>query len=101
MRYWFQLWDEATASLTIPLVASLVLVQAMVRAWERQYPGRTDNLLRAMGHVVPSHLMDPKLHPFTTLRATGVADPAGDKAFDADDECASPQAAQTVKFDFG
>ena len=78
-----------------------VQIKAMVRAWERQYPGRTDNMLRAMGHVVPSHLMDPKLHPFTTLRATGVADPAGDKAFDADDECASPSAAQTIRFDPG
>ncbi len=70
-----------------------VQIKAMVRDWERQYPGRTDNMLRAMGQVVRSHLMDPKLHPFTTLRATGVADPAGDKAFDDDDDgCASPAA---------
>ena len=79
-----------------------VQIKAMVRDWERQYPGRTDNMLRAMGHVVRSHLMDPKLHPFTTLRATGVADPAGDKAFDEDDEgCASPVAAQTIRLEAG
>jgi tRNA 2-thiocytidine biosynthesis protein TtcA len=68
-----------------------VQVKAMLRDWERQYPGRSDNMLRAMAHVVPSHLMDRRLHPFTTLQATGQADPAGDKAFDADDAgCAAP-----------
>jgi tRNA 2-thiocytidine biosynthesis protein TtcA len=61
-----------------------VQIKAMLRDWERQYPGRSDNLLRSMGHVVKSHLLDRKLHPFTTLKATGMADPAGDKAFDED-----------------
>jgi tRNA 2-thiocytidine biosynthesis protein TtcA len=68
-----------------------VQVKAMIREWERQYPGRTDNMLSAMTHVVPSHLMDRRLHPFETIRATGVADPDGDRAFDEDedDACAS------------
>ena len=69
-----------------------VQIKAMIRDWERQYPGRIDNMLHAMGHVVPSHLMDRKLHPFTTLRASGEADPGGDKAFDADELCAAPAA---------
>ncbi|HMO48804.1 MAG TPA: tRNA 2-thiocytidine(32) synthetase TtcA [Rubrivivax sp.] len=69
-----------------------VQIKAMLRDWERRYPGRSDNMLRAMSHVVPSHLMDAKLHPFTTLRASGVADPAGDKAFDADELCVTPAA---------
>jgi tRNA 2-thiocytidine biosynthesis protein TtcA len=60
-------------------------IKAMLHEWERQYPGRSDNMLRAMGHVVKSHLLDRKLHPFAMLRPTGVADPAGDKAFDEDD----------------
>ncbi len=59
-----------------------VQVKKMLREWERQYPGRSDNMLRAMAHVVPSHLMDPKLHPFAALKPTGVADPDGDIAFD-------------------
>jgi len=67
-----------------------VQIRAMVREWERQYPGRTDNMLRAMGHVVRSHLMDPKLYPFAELKASGLADADGDKAFDADDGCDSP-----------
>jgi tRNA 2-thiocytidine biosynthesis protein TtcA len=69
-----------------------VKIRSMVREWERQYPGRTDNMLRAMGHVVPSHLMDPKLYPFATVKPGGQPDAEGDKAFDADDTCvtASP-----------
>ena len=64
-----------------------VQVKKMLREWERQYPGRSDNMLRAMAHVTPSHLLDRNLFPFTTLEATGVPDPQGDVAFDADDPC--------------
>jgi tRNA 2-thiocytidine biosynthesis protein TtcA len=42
-----------------------------------------------MANVVPSHLMDRNLYPFTTLQTTGVADSSGDRAFD-DDDCAAP-----------
>jgi len=64
-----------------------VQVKKMLREWERQYPGRSDNLLKSMGHVVLSHLMDRNHYPFTGLQATGVADPSGDRAFDADEDC--------------
>jgi len=47
-------------------------------------------MLRAMGHVVTSHLLDRNLHPFATLQPNGVADPQGDRAFDDNDDCASP-----------
>ncbi len=63
----------------------------MLREWERQYPGRIDNLCTAMGRVVPSHLMDRALYPFETLRASGVPDAAGDRAFDADEPLAAPR----------
>ena len=62
-----------------------VQVKKMIHDWEREYPGRIDNLLHAMGHVTPSHLMDRRLYPFATLRPTGRVDPEGDKAFDEDD----------------
>ncbi len=52
-------------------------------------------MLRAMAHVVPSHLMDPKLYPFATAVAHGRADADGDKAFDADERCA-PRGAVTA-----
>ncbi|MBK1612949.1 tRNA 2-thiocytidine(32) synthetase TtcA [Rubrivivax gelatinosus] len=66
-----------------------VLTKKMIREWERQYPGRIDNMFTAMGNIVPSHMMDRKLYPFETLRATGVADGDGDKAFD-EEPCAPP-----------
>jgi tRNA 2-thiocytidine biosynthesis protein TtcA len=64
-------------------------VKAMLRDWERQYPGRSDNMLRAMAHVVPSHLLDGNLHPFRTLRADGQARADGDIAFD-EEPCNTP-----------
>lgn len=67
-----------------------VQVKKMIREWEKQYPGRIDNMLTAMGNVVPSHLMDRNLYPFTTLQPSGVADAGGDKAFDDDEACAPP-----------
>jgi tRNA 2-thiocytidine biosynthesis protein TtcA len=69
--------------------------KAMIHDWERKSPGRIDNMLRAMGHVVPSHLLDRNLHPFASLQPTGVADPMGDKAFDEDEDetCGTPGAA--------
>ncbi len=71
-----------------------VQVKKMLRDWERQHPGRSDNMFHAMGNVVLSHLMDRNHHPFTTLQATGLADPLGDRAFDEDDAgCAPPLAA--------
>jgi tRNA 2-thiocytidine biosynthesis protein TtcA len=70
----------------------------MLHEWERQYPGRSDNMLRAMAHVTRSHLMDRNLYPFATLKATGVSDPAGDKAFD-DDPCADPAEGRNVRLD--
>ena len=79
-----------------------VQIKAMLRDWERQYPGRSDNMLRAMGHVVPSHLMDRQLFPFTTLKASGMADPGGDKAFDDDEDgCAPAAGAAPIRLDLG
>jgi len=65
-------------------------IKAMVQGWERQYPGRTDNMLTAMANLTPSHLMDRRLYPFETIKPTGQADPHGDKAFDEDDDCGTP-----------
>jgi tRNA 2-thiocytidine biosynthesis protein TtcA len=70
-----------------------VQVKAMIRQWERQYPGRIDNMLTAMGNVVPSHLMDRNLFPFATIRAEGHPVADGDIAFD--EEPCSPVAPAT------
>jgi tRNA 2-thiocytidine biosynthesis protein TtcA len=71
-------------------------IKAMLRDWEKQYPGRSDNMLRAMGHVVRSHLLDRNLHPFAALQPSGVADAQGDKAFDDDDDCGTTAGARPI-----
>ena len=69
-----------------------VQVKKMLREWDRQFPGRIDNMFTAMGNIVPSHLMDRNLYPFATLKTTGVVNPEGDRAFDEDEACGSPGA---------
>ncbi len=59
-------------------------VAAMLREWERKHPGRLDSIFNAMGTVAPSHLLDRRLFDFAAVRATGVASPDGDTAFDVD-----------------
>ncbi len=54
----------------------------LLREWDIKFPGRLESMFSALQNVVPSHLMDAKLHPFASLRASGVADAAGDKVFD-------------------
>ncbi len=63
-----------------------VQVKKMLRDWEKQYPGRSDNMFTAMCNVTRSHLADRNLYPFTTLQTTGRPDPEGDRAFDEDDD---------------
>jgi tRNA 2-thiocytidine biosynthesis protein TtcA len=67
-----------------------VQIKQMLRDWDRRFPGRIDNMFTAMGHIVPSHLMDRNLYPFATLQPSGAVNPGGDKAFDEDDDCAPP-----------
>lgn len=59
-----------------------VAVGEMLREWDRKFPGRIESMFRAMGNIVTTHMMDPKLHDFSNARATGIADPNGDMAFD-------------------
>ena len=62
----------------------------LLRDWDKQFPGRLENMLTALQNVVPSHLMDRKLFPFESIEATGVADDDGDKAFDDEPVPAPP-----------
>ena len=57
-------------------------VKAMLRQWEREHPGRAQNMFNALSQVSPSHLADRSLFDFAALRATGQPDPQGDIAFD-------------------
>jgi len=58
------------------------IVKDMLHSWERQHPGRLDNMLRALQNVAPSHLADASLFDFAALEASGKPEPEGDKAFD-------------------
>ena len=73
---------------------NLQRVQAgkMLREWEKQYPGRAETMFTALQNVVPSHLMDARLHDFKNLKTTGVPDENGDKAFDAEELPVTPLA---------
>jgi tRNA 2-thiocytidine biosynthesis protein TtcA len=57
-------------------------VKAMLHDWERRFPGRIETMFRSLQNVVPSHLMDADLFDFKGLRASGMANPEGDRAFD-------------------
>jgi tRNA 2-thiocytidine biosynthesis protein TtcA len=57
----------------------------MLREWEKRFPGRIESIFRALTSVAPSHLLDRALHDFAGVRATGVPDAEGDRAFDAED----------------
>jgi len=57
-------------------------VGEMLREWDKKYPGRIENMFTSLQNVVPSHLLDGTRHDFKGLKATGVADDDGDKAFD-------------------
>jgi tRNA 2-thiocytidine biosynthesis protein TtcA len=64
-------------------------IKAMLRDWEKKFPGRVDNIFASLSTVVPSHLMDRKMFDFSQLSATGIADANGDIAFD-DEPCSAP-----------
>jgi tRNA 2-thiocytidine biosynthesis protein TtcA len=65
-------------------------IKAMLREWEKKFPGRVDNIFSSLSTLVPSHLMDTSLFDFAGLRPTGVAMPGGDIAFD-EEPCATPE----------
>jgi tRNA 2-thiocytidine biosynthesis protein TtcA len=58
-----------------------VQIKAMLRDWERQYPGRTETIFRAIRNVAPSQLADTGLFDFHSLRTDS---PGGDIAVDED-----------------
>jgi tRNA 2-thiocytidine biosynthesis protein TtcA len=61
------------------------VVGNMLREWQKKHPGRIENMFAALQNVVPSHLMDARLHDFKGLQITGEASLDGDKAFDEDE----------------
>ncbi|MEN9537913.1 MAG: hypothetical protein RLZZ126_148 [Pseudomonadota bacterium] len=67
-----------------------------LREWDKQFPGRVDNMAKALANVVPSHLMDGALFDFHGLQATGMPDVNGDLAFD-EEPCAPTAVPHSIK----
>jgi tRNA 2-thiocytidine biosynthesis protein TtcA len=44
-------------------------VKAMLREWQKRYPGRVENIVRSLQSVTPSHLLDRELFDFRALAA--------------------------------
>ena len=49
-------------------------VKDMLQGWEREQPGRINNIFRAIGNVEPSHLADFNLYDFKSLSQSKVDD---------------------------
>ena len=45
-----------------------VQIKQMLRAWEKEYPGRTETIFRSIRNVSPSQLADGELFDFKSLR---------------------------------
>ena len=43
------------------------VIKEMLGAWDREAPGRVENIARSLRHVVPSHLGDTDLFDFVAL----------------------------------
>jgi tRNA 2-thiocytidine biosynthesis protein TtcA len=39
-------------------------IKAMLQDWEKNHPGRIESMTKSLQNIVPSHLMDTKLHNF-------------------------------------
>jgi hypothetical protein len=50
------------------------VMKELLSQWERQYPGRVENMFRALSNVVPSHLLDRGLNGFGSARLAAGGD---------------------------
>ncbi|MDB5761233.1 MAG: ttcA [Herminiimonas sp.] len=70
-------------------------IKAMLRDWEKKFPGRVDNIFSSLSTIAPSHLMDRDLFGFAELKATGEVPQDGDIAFD-EEPCATTAAVSAI-----
>ena len=50
-------------------------IKSMFQEWDRQHPGRLENMFRAIQNVVPSHLADTNQYDFDTMTHSEPAEP--------------------------
>jgi tRNA 2-thiocytidine biosynthesis protein TtcA len=73
------------------------VVKQMLHEWDRKFPGRVENIFRALCNVSPSHLLDRKLFDFANLETTGIENSEGDKVFDIE-ELSPPMTGKVISF---
>jgi tRNA 2-thiocytidine biosynthesis protein TtcA len=64
-------------------------IKEMLAAWKRKYPGRIENIFRAIGNVSPSQLADHALFDFRGLGRTAAASGITQHCRDAEEETAA------------
>ena len=47
-------------------------IKAMLRDWEKQHPGRIENIFRSIQNIAPSQLADREQFDFLSLQVTGI-----------------------------
>jgi tRNA 2-thiocytidine biosynthesis protein TtcA len=57
-------------------------IKQMLQGWDKQFPGRLENMFRAMQNLTLSHMADTTKYNFTELEITGRPVEDGDTAFD-------------------
>src|SRR5262249_35925499 len=60
------------------------VIGEMLRVWERQHPGRSESILKALTAVAPSQLLDRKLFDFAALKPAEGAVVVNDRLQPAD-----------------
>ncbi len=72
-------------------------MKKLLREWEKEFPGRIENLFRSLHHIVPSHLLDQDAFDFQNLSIHSdltqfVKSYEGDRAIDEGlDACATTE----------
>lgn len=68
-------------------------IKAMLRAWEKQAPGRLDSIFAGLCNVAPSHLADTRLFDFLSLGVPAGSKPSRFNWLPGDPEASSPAVA--------
>ena len=67
-------------------------VKAMLREWEKRFPGRAATIFRSLASATPSHLLDRTLFDFRGVAPTGAPVGEGDHALEVDEPVSGPLA---------
>ena len=66
-------------------------VKALLRAWEKRFPGCLDSMFASLSNVLPAHLLDRKLYDFVSLHSANQTNGEGDAWLDKEDVKADPK----------